>query len=43
MEIVEDPSTISDKRIKSFPSWVVNGEIQIGVKNEEQIKEMLDI
>ena len=43
VEIVEDPSIISDKRITSFPSWVVNGEIQIGVKNEEQIKEMLDI
>ena len=43
VEIVEDPSIISDKRITSFPSWVVNDEIQIGVKNEEQIKEMLDI
>ena len=43
IEIVEYPNTISDKRITSFPSWVVDGEIQIGVKNEEQIKEMLDI
>ncbi len=43
MEIVEDPNSISDKRVTSFPSWVVKGEIEVGVKNEEQIKKMLEI
>ena len=38
---VTDPNTIEDKRIRSFPSWVVNDVVQPGVKNEKDILELL--
>jgi len=42
IEIVDDPNKVSDKRINSFPSWIVNGEIQAGVKDEEAILKLLN-
>lgn len=38
---VTDPNTIEDKRIRSFPSWVVNDVVQPGVKNEKDILKLL--
>ena len=37
---IDNPNSISDKRIKAFPSWVVNGNIESGVKSSEQIENM---
>lgn len=34
---VDDPSVITDSRIDSFPSWVVNDVVQPGVKEEKEI------
>ena len=38
---VTDPNTIEDKRIRSFPSWVVDDVVQPGVKNERDILKLL--
>jgi len=32
---------IEDKRIRSFPSWVVDDIVQPGVKNEKEILKLL--
>ena len=42
IEIVDDPNKVSDKRVTSFPSWVVNGSIQAGVKDKEEISKLLN-
>ena len=41
IETVDDPSKVSDKRVTSFPSWVVNGSIQAGVKDKEEINKLI--
>jgi len=38
---VDDPSTIKDHDITSFPSWVINSEIVPGVKDSGSIGELL--
>jgi len=38
---VDDPSTIQDDRIKSFPSWVSNDQVQPGVKDVWMIDTLL--
>lgn len=38
---VTDPNSIEDKRIRSFPSWVVDDIVQPGVKNEKEILKLL--
>jgi len=39
---VDDPSTIQDDRIKSFPSWVSNDNVEPGVKDTEMIRILLN-
>ena len=38
---MDDPSEISDKRVTSFPSWVIKDVIEPGVKSKEDIKRLL--
>jgi len=39
---VEDPSSIQDDRVKSFPTWVTGESISPGVKDSTMIKNLLD-
>jgi len=41
INVVDDPSEISDKRVTSFPSWVIKDVIEPGVKSKEDIKRLL--
>lgn len=39
---IENPADIVDERVNSFPTWVKNGELIIGVQNLEKIRELLN-
>jgi len=39
---VDDPNTLDDYRIRSFPTWVVNDTLLSGVKSKDEILNMLD-
>ena len=39
---VEDPSSIQDDRIKSFPTWVTGESLSPGVKDVDMIRTLLD-
>lgn len=39
---VDDPNTLDDDRIRSFPTWVVNDTLLSGVKSKDEILNMLD-
>ena len=42
VEKVDDPSKVSDKRVNSFPSWVIDDVVLPGVKNAISIKTLLE-
>lgn len=42
MKVLEDPQDIDDKRVDSFPTWVVNDKLVVGVQTVEQLKTLLE-
>lgn len=39
---VDDPNTLDDYRIRSFPTWVINDTLESGVKSKDEILNILD-
>ena len=37
-----DPNICDDAGVKSFPTWIINGELEIGDKSAEDLSELAD-
>ena len=41
VKVLEDPHKVQDKRVNSFPTWVKNDKLIVGVQNVENLKTLL--
>ena len=42
VKLLEDPQDIDDKRVDSFPTWVVNDKLIVGVQSVEDLNKLLE-
>lgn len=42
VKVLEDPKKVEDKRVNSFPTWVKNDKLIIGVQNVENLKTLIE-
>lgn len=42
VNVLEDPQDVDDKRVDSFPTWVVNDKVIVGVQSVENLKTLLE-
>ena len=42
VKVLEDPQDIDDKRVDSFPTWVVHDKLVVGVQTVESLKTLLE-
>ena len=40
---LENPEDVDDKRVDSFPTWVKDGNLIVGVQNHKKLEEMLNL